>query len=101
MKLVALLILCLNSLSSFAAVEFVGPGWGYGHGEKLQVDSIGVSTTETETVRVVFNFEDGRQMKLDGAHLALGLSLLDYSGKCLKFIPGYQFRSVSIITKCD
>lgn len=84
-----------------AAVRFEGEGWGYQHTEALTVKDIGLGSDEAGIERVVINFENYRQVILTGEHIALGLSLTPYAGKCIKVIPGKKFLSVDFLLNCQ
>lgn len=100
MKLV-LLALTLLAGSAEAAVRFEGGGWGYGGTEKLILKDLGIGGDENGLEQVVLNFEDFRQVILSGPHAAIGLSLTNYVGKCIKVIPGKKFASVDILLNCQ
>ncbi len=89
------------SIPSFAAVEFRGGGWHYGDSQPVTIQSVGVISDEVDSRQVTINFTDQRQLILTGAHVPLGLSLIPLQGKCIRVIPGYQFRSVNLILNCE
>jgi len=101
MKLFLILALALSATQASAAVKFEGRGWAYGSAEPLVVEKVGIAASSSETIRVVLNFSEGRQVILTDKHVALGLSLTSFQGKCIKVMPGQRFESVNFILSCE
>lgn len=101
LTLFALIFSALYSPHASAAVKFEGGDWVYGSATKVVIAKIGIASSETETIRVVLNFSDKRQLILTENHVALGLSLTSFQGKCIKVLPGYRFESVSFVLSCE